>query len=154
MDAQESSIEGVKKDKDKPRMDMLPPVGLVKIAEVMSYGANKYGDFNFRLGMRYGRLLAAALRHITAYMGGEDNDKESGLSHIAHAGACMAMLCQLIADHPELDDRYKEKTNAIDVAKDRNAECGVCVAGSGGLHSDKTPEPDEEYDGYYAEVDP
>lgn len=106
MDPQVSKTEGVKLDAGKPRMDLVPPVGLVAVAEVMTYGAAKYGNHNYRMGMRHGRLIAAALRHITAYMSGEDDDVETGLSHPSHACACLMMLVQMIHDHPELDDRY------------------------------------------------
>lgn len=109
-DPQESTTEGIKRDINKPRMDLLPPEGLVRVAEVMGYGAAKYGDHNYRMGMRHGRLIAAAMRHITAYNNGEDRDPETGHTHIAHAGACVLMLLQMMADYPERDDRYhKEK---------------------------------------------
>ena len=142
MDAQVSNTEGVKVDAGKPRLDMVPPAGIVAVGEVMTYGATKYGDHNYRLGMRHGRLIAAALRHITAYNGGEDNDVETGLSHVSHASACLLMLCQVLKDYPELDDRFhkpiKEVVHGVNVAEGHPVGCGVCVAGGSGIHHSGT----------------
>jgi hypothetical protein len=65
---------------------------LSDIARVMTFGANKYGDNNWRAGRGLGitRVLAAALRHAISYAEGEENDPESGLPHLAHAACCVA----------------------------------------------------------------
>jgi hypothetical protein len=73
----------------------------------MAFGAQKYGDHNWRGGIKYTRLLGAAKRHIKAFNMGEDLDPESGLSHVAHAICCLGMLLGMINERPDLDDRYK-----------------------------------------------
>ena len=76
---------GKKYDDGKPMMDLLSPIAMVEIAKVMTFGANKYGKHNWRDGLSWSRVLAASLRHIMAFLNGEDKDPETGLSHIAHA---------------------------------------------------------------------
>lgn len=98
---------GVKDDSGKPRMDLLPPEALFEIASVFGFGAEKYDDWNWCKGMRYGRILAACLRHVFQFLGGEDNDKESGFSHLAHAGCCIMMCLGLVMRNEGMDDRYK-----------------------------------------------
>jgi hypothetical protein len=98
---------GVKFDQHKPRLDLLDAHAIEQLAAVLTFGAQKYDAHNWRKGILKSRLIAAALRHIFAYMRGEDNDPESGLSHIAHA-MCNLMFLLGSEHRPELDDRYKE----------------------------------------------
>ena len=84
--------EGVKHDDGKARYDLLPPDALDAITQVFTYGAAKYADRNWEGGMAWGRLFAAMMRHCWAFWRGEDVDPESGLPHLAHAGACVLML--------------------------------------------------------------
>lgn len=74
-----------KNDDGKPRMDLLPPGALRVVSEVLTHGARKYGDDNWRKCEEPRRYLAAALRHITDRMDDEVSDTESHLPHIAHA---------------------------------------------------------------------
>ncbi|WP_443696427.1 dATP/dGTP diphosphohydrolase domain-containing protein [Pseudomonas sp.] len=100
-------IGGVKHDNGKAPMSLLDRKALEGIAEVLQFGAAKYAAHNWRGGFAHTRLTDAALRHIFAFLDGEDADPESGLSHIAHAQCCLMFLQRMIADSPELDDRFK-----------------------------------------------
>lgn len=97
---------GIKHDQDKPRMDLLDPYAIEVLAKVLTFGAQKYAAHNWRKGINKSRLLAAALRHLFAYLGGQDNDPETGLSHVGHAMCCCMFLLGL-ENRPELDDRFK-----------------------------------------------
>lgn len=98
--------EGRKDDSEKPDMSLLSPHALEKIAQVMTYGKRKYSANNWRGGIAYSRLIAAAMRHITAYQKGVDKDDETGLSHLAHASCCLMMLLEFEETRTDLDDRY------------------------------------------------
>lgn len=106
---QSSPKLGVKHDNGKIDLSLLTRASLEAEASALMFGANKYGRHNFREGFDNVRLLAAAMRHIVAYNDGEDNDTESGLSHLNHAKACLGMLITNIADGKSVDKRYKEK---------------------------------------------
>ena len=86
---------GLKYDQGKPPLAIVPSPLIDSIAHAMGYGADKYGMHNYKLGMSNIRLLSACKRHINAYINGEDNDSESGIHHLGHAGACLAMLMEL-----------------------------------------------------------
>lgn len=101
------SEPGIKHDSEKPRMDLLDPEALIQIAKVMTYGAKKYTAHNWRGGISWSRVIAAAIRHLFAFMSGEDLDPETGLSHLAHLGCCVMFLLNFTKTHPELDDRFK-----------------------------------------------
>lgn len=96
-----------KDDKEKIRLELLSPIALNAIGEVLTSGAKKYADHNWRHGFKWSRLLGAALRHLLAFIGGQDKDPETGLSHIAHLGCCVMFLLEHEITHKDLDDRYK-----------------------------------------------
>ena len=87
---------GVKHDSEKTRLDLLPPVSLELVGQVLTHGAKKYSPQNWRHveGWRW-RYTAAALRHLVAWMRGERADAESGLPHLAHALCCLMFLLEL-----------------------------------------------------------
>lgn len=100
--------KGLKYDNGKAPLDLIPTEAIEEIAKVLGFGARKYDRHNWRGGIVYSRLIAAALRHITAFNNGHDTDEESGLSHIAHALCCLAFLQTFISKgQKSLDDRYK-----------------------------------------------
>lgn len=78
--------EGLKYDDGKLRWDLLPLDVVEKLVEIYEFGANKYGENNWRtIENGYKRCRAAMFRHLTAYDKGEHVDSESGKSHLAHA---------------------------------------------------------------------
>ena len=98
-------MEGIKYDGDKPRWELLPIYPVEETVKVLTYGAKKYDDDNWRkvkpLRQRY---YAAALRHIFAWWKGEKLDPESGLHHLAHAICCLIFLMegvQYVSDSPQ-----------------------------------------------------
>lgn len=98
---------GVKHDSGKPDLSLLSTIATFKVAQVMTFGKQKYSAHNWRGAFAWSRPAAAALRHIFLWLGGEDKDPESGLSHLAHAACCLMFLLEFEDTHPEFDDRYK-----------------------------------------------
>jgi hypothetical protein len=97
----------LKFDQDKLPLHLLSTEAMNQTAAVLAFGADKYAAHNWRKGFTWSRPLAAAMRHITAFNAGEDKDRESGLSHLAHAACCIMFLLEFEKTHKELDDRYK-----------------------------------------------
>lgn len=84
--------EGRKDDQDKIRMELLPPELLEATATVLTFGAKKYADRNWELGMKWSRPFGALMRHMWAWWRGEHTDPETGYSHLWHAACCVAFL--------------------------------------------------------------
>lgn len=101
--------EGLKFDQDKPPMDLIDNDYLVELAKVLGFGARKYAAHNWRGGINYSRLIAAAYRHLGAINSGEDIDSESGLSHTGHLACCVMFLNSMMLHRKDLDDRYKRE---------------------------------------------
>jgi len=76
---------GVKLDAGKVRFDLLPPDALHAVAQVYTFGAEKYEPRNWEKGMDWGRVYAAGQRHMNSFWGGEARDQETGFLHTAHA---------------------------------------------------------------------
>lgn len=100
-----------KYDDEKIRMDLIPPIPEKLIAEVLTYGAKKYGDRNWEKGLNYSRIYAATRRHLNAWWSGEDNDLEDGLNHLAHAAANILFLLEFVAKGTGKDDRLLEDSS-------------------------------------------
>lgn len=69
-------------------------------------GALKYGRSNWRaVGIRASIYYDAARRHLNAWFEGEDVDQDSGLPHLAHALACIAIIVDAQNAGKITDDR-------------------------------------------------
>ena len=69
-------------------------------------GMLKYGRTNWRVaGVRASIYVDALARHMGAWFEGEDNDPDSGLPHLSHALACLAILVDAQASGKLTDDR-------------------------------------------------
>ena len=69
-------------------------------------GMNKYGRLNWReAGVRASVYVSACQRHLDAWFEGENNASDSGIPHLAHALACLAILVDADAAGKLTDDR-------------------------------------------------
>jgi len=104
--------KAIKADAGKTDWAILPLDALEEIIKVFQFGEKKYARGNFANGegLEYSRVLNSLLRHTTSFMRGEDNDPETGLSHMAHAGCCVLMLLHYITHQEQFstnDNRAK-----------------------------------------------
>lgn len=87
---------GLKFDSGKPRMSLLPPHALTEMANVMTFGAQKYAAHSWKnVENAQERYLDALLRHAVAYVAGERIDPESGKPTMAHIMCNAAFLIEL-----------------------------------------------------------
>lgn len=98
----------MKFDEGKAPLALIPPEALLEIAEVFGFGAEKYGVNNWRIDGDTSKLrtYSSIQRHLNAWHSGEDQDPESGMSHLAHAATQLMILMIHTLEHPEVDDRY------------------------------------------------
>lgn len=107
VEIKEELKEGTKKDDGKVRMDLLPPELLFAVSDILKFGAEKYADRNWEKGMKWGRVYGALMRHMWAWWGGEQNDPETGKSHLWHAATNIAFLIAYEQRKVGEDDRGK-----------------------------------------------
>ena len=77
-------MDGMKFDHEKNRWHLLDFEFMDECVRVLTYGAVKYAEDNWKQVERK-RYVSALLRHISAYMQGKSTDHETGCSHLAHA---------------------------------------------------------------------
>ena len=82
----------LKHDSNKIRVGLLEPDFILGVAEVATFGANKYAKDNWKKCDDLDRYKDAALRHLFAYLKGEKVDEETGLSHLYHASCNLMFL--------------------------------------------------------------
>lgn len=90
----------------KVRMECLCTSVLASEARVLAHGADKYGARNWRKD----EILAstyegAMMRHLFAWINGEDTDPDSGEPHLSHLRACAAVVMDADEHNKLIDDR-------------------------------------------------
>ena len=104
--------KAVKYDNGKPRLGLIPTHAMLGMGRALTYGVDKYSDYNYKNGegLDWNRYYDALLRHLFAWIGGEEMDKESKLRHTDHVLACAAMLSDAVESKIGKDTRFKDKT--------------------------------------------
>jgi hypothetical protein len=90
------SKKGAKDTAGKPRYSLLPRKGCEAVIAVREFGTAKYhGDSENWRKVPQREWAEACLRHVFKWLDGEENDEESGLSHLAHAATSMLLACSV-----------------------------------------------------------
>ena len=92
----------------KPDVSLVPPALILHTARAMENGAAKYGPFNWRdqgKSIRARVYVAAAIRHLSQWLDGEETASDSGAHHLGHAAACCGILLDAQAGGWLKDDR-------------------------------------------------
>lgn len=101
--------EGRKFDGEKPKMYLLPPKALIEVSKVLTFGAEKYDEENWRkLDNLQNRYTGGALRHLFAHMDGELNDPETDYSHLAHAICCLLFKLEIELEKDSKEEGLRE----------------------------------------------
>lgn len=97
-----------KYDTGKARLDLVPISGVMAVADVFGYGAEKYYANSWRTGkmVDWSRTYGSVLRHLFAFWSGQDNDPESTKPHLAHAATQLMILIEHQNINKEGDDRH------------------------------------------------
>ena len=81
--------------KGKARLDLVPPILVEAVGEIMTYGIEKYEEGSWRTVEPH-RYRAALLRHLMQYLKDPLSiDTESGYLHLWHAACNIAFLLEL-----------------------------------------------------------
>jgi hypothetical protein len=110
----------VKYDDTKARYDLIPPELLEATAQVLTFGAMRYGSRNWENGMSWGRVFAALMRHLWAWWRGEKADPDTGMSHLWHAACNVAFLIAYENRQVGVDDRAQPVTDKDKITEEGN----------------------------------
>lgn len=111
-------MSGRKDDSGKFRYDLIPAYPLERLAEVYTIGAKKYADRNWELGLGWGRVFAAMMRHAWAWWRGETYDPVDGQHHLSSVAWCAFALMEYEHTKKGEDTRPFERMFTIKTQQD------------------------------------
>lgn len=82
----------IKHDQGKTKYHLIPPRELKQLAQILTFGAEKYGENNWQLCDNPNRYVDALLRHLESWRSGEALDDETRMPHLAHALCCLMFI--------------------------------------------------------------
>jgi hypothetical protein len=93
-------------------------------AKVHKHGADKYGVRNWRIDeITASTYEGAMMRHLFAWISGEDTDPDSGMPHLTHLRACCAVVLDAQMHGKLIDDRGRaESKSVVNAAAARQAQ--------------------------------
>lgn len=92
----------------KTDISLVPPSAILGMARALENGASKYGPYNWReegKPVQIRTYLAAAMRHILEKLDGEEEASDSGVDHLYHAMAGLAVVVDAIQCGNFVDNR-------------------------------------------------
>lgn len=101
--------KGSRKNEGKTPLELISPILLEGVGEVLAAGAKKYEEHNWRRGMKWSIVLGSMLRHISKWISPihSDFDEETGLNHLNHAACNIMFLMEYEHTCKHLDNRFK-----------------------------------------------
>lgn len=143
-------------NKGKERYVLFPQFAKKEIADVYRRGAHKYSMYrdkdgnviqgvnipieevgkyelvedakdNWRKGLSWTETVESAMRHMEAFLSGEDRDKELTTLHLANAAWNLVTVLELYKIYPEGDDRYHPYLNKKKIGLDIDEVLADCV---------------------------
>ena len=128
--------KGLRFNSGKLNLSYCPLSTQIAVASVFAASSvengGKYPDNNWMRGMNWSTPIACAKRHLEAFISGEDLDPQSGVPHLWHVQANIAMLIEYSVIFPSGDDRpstkgvigaqFKDLLNHYDNALKKNQE--------------------------------
>lgn len=91
----------------KIRYSLMPFDALTEVTQVLTSGAEKYGDHNWAKGFPWMDVVDSFFRHFFKWVAGQDYDKDSGRLHLAHMACNILFLLSFQLRGGGTDDRIK-----------------------------------------------
>jgi Domain of unknown function (DUF5664) len=103
---------GIRENQGKPKWSLVDFDALVPMVRVLEYGSSKYHPDNWKKGLKYTEVSESLLRHVFAFLDGEDNDPESKLLHVGHILSNAMFLSYMSQYRHDMDNRRIDKAKA------------------------------------------
>lgn len=81
---------------------------LEPLVRVLEMGAEKYSPNNWKKGMPVTQVSESLLRHMFAFLNGEDTDPESKIEHLGHVMCNAMFLTYILREKSHFDDRQNK----------------------------------------------
>lgn len=98
----------------KVSISKFPMVALIYGSHAMMNGASKYGPYNWRAkDVQASIYVDAAFRHLIAWFEREENAEDSGVHHLGHALATIAIILDARENGSLIDDRPSSRKSEV-----------------------------------------
>ncbi len=115
----------------KAPLDLVPPAAIIAMAEAFGNGAVKYGPYNWReQPIQVRTYIGAAIRHLLALQDGQWAAEDTGISHLGHAMAGLAILTDAFATGAVIDNRVMGPAADLLRAQDKSVNPGDLQVGT------------------------
>lgn len=128
----------------KVPLHLVPPSAAHYLALALKDGAKKYGPYNWRqAGISISTYKSAVERHLAAFWDGQDIAEDSGVHHLAHAMACLALMLdakdigKLVDDRPPAGATPALQKEFYEANKPQGKPTEVVVTSTEAASSDK-----------------
>lgn len=105
-------MSGRRDNEGKARMSLLPFDALREVAKLFTWGANKYGAWNWAKGLSYTETMDSLLRHTEQWLNRKDID-ESGFHHDVHIAWNALVLLAMRLRGIGKDDRLNSVSDDV-----------------------------------------
>lgn len=96
-------------NQEKLKWTLIDFDSLEDMTRVLEFGSKKYSAHNWKQGLPTTEIVESMMRHLHAYLRGENIDPESSLPHTGHI-LCNAMFLAYMEKYkPEFDSRFIDK---------------------------------------------
>lgn len=106
-----SGKQALRYNEGKLKWSLVDWKSIEPMVRVLEMGAKKYAPYNWTKGMPVTEISESLLRHMFAFLNGEDMDKESKIEHLGHVMCNAMFLVYMMREKPEFDDRVKINKN-------------------------------------------
>ena len=103
--------QALRYNKGKKQWALVDFKSLEPMVEVLEYGCIKYSPNNWKKGMPVTQVSESLLRHMFAFLSGEDKDPESGIDHLGHVMCNAMFLSYIMREKKHFDDRGYEDSS-------------------------------------------
>jgi len=102
-------INGKRHNNGKPKWTLVDFDALEGMVKVLEQGVDEYGKFNWKEGLKTDEICESLLRHVFAYLRGEDIDPKSKLPVWDHILCNSLFLAYMMKFRPDCDTRHIDK---------------------------------------------
>jgi hypothetical protein len=117
------SEQALRYNEGKLRWSLVDFDALADMVKVLEYGSRKYADHNWKKGLKTTEIFESMMRHMQAYMRGENVDPESGLPHTGHIMCNAMFLSYMNTYRPDFDTRVIDKNKECCGKWDKDGNC-------------------------------
>lgn len=104
MEKQTDSEKGQRFNEGKLKWSLVHFKSLEPMIKVLQFGTKKYSAHQWKKGLDKTEILESMQRHLAALLDGEENDSESGCSHMGHI-QCNALFYNYMVEQEKLKER-------------------------------------------------